>query len=218
MDDRLAPIAADNLDRLHAYAATSVFWEMEPALHRTIDCSDAKLEKEAWLLNRLIDYGQCGFTIVFDDGMRATVIYCSPDDAPGAQLMPTFPVSLDAQLISSLFMDPGLSGRGLESILLDAAIMDLTQRGFAAVEAFGLRTEIAFAETTEEIVDFVAQRDKIGLMGVDQLEGAGFQVVREHPVLPRLRLELPPVHDVLNEQAMDLLLREAEMVSPAQVS
>lgn len=215
MENRLAPIAADNLDRLQRHAAASVFWEMEPSTRATLSGADARFEKEAWLISRLSDYGQCGYTVVFDAGLRAAVIYCPPADAPGTQLVPTHPVSQDAQLITSLFIDPGLSGRGLESVLLDSAVMDLTQRGFAAVEAFGLRSDIAFAEAGDGVLEIVAKREEIGLISVGQLESAGFQVVRDHPVLPRLRLELPPAHSLLSEQATDELLREVEHTAPA---
>lgn len=219
MDARLSPIAADNLDRLQRDAARSVFWEMEPSIRANVTGADAKFEKEAWIVSRLTDYGQCGYSIVFEGNRKASILYCRADDAPGAQTMPTFPVSLDAQLITSLFIDPGISGLGLESILLDSAVMDLTQRGYAAVEAFGLRDNIDLAEVAQETIDIVALRDEIGLLRCEQLEGAGFRVVREHPVIPRLRLELPPVHDLLSEQAMDMLLRSAEAeIAPVKVA
>ena len=49
----------------------------------------------------------------------------------------------------------------------------------------------------------------MGLMAYDTLRSAGFEVAADHPVLPRLRLELPPEHDVLTAAAVEDLLARA---------
>ena len=46
----------------------------------------------------------------------------------------------------------------------------------------------------------------IGLMSYETLRSAGFEVAADHPVLPRLRLELPPEHDMLSAAAAEDLL------------
>lgn len=221
MVSRLSPIIAENVEFLHPRAARSVFWEVEPQARAQIEAQGTEaFEKQAWLVTRLIDYGSCGFTLSFEETehfrspARATLLFCSPADAPGVVALPTAPVSADAQLITSLFIDPRLTGMGLESVLLDGAVMELTERGYAAIEAFGLRSDIEFAETTEEVIEVVDKRDKIGLIDVEQLEGAGFMTVQDHPVLPRLRLELPPAHSLLSAADIELLLREAELLAP----
>ena len=223
MVSRLSPITAETVGLIHPRAARCLFWEVEPETRLRIEAHGSEteaFEKKAWLLTRLIDYGSCGFTLSFEETdnfrrpARATLLFCSPDDAPGVAPLPTAPVSTDAQLITSLFIDPRLTGMGLESVLLDAAVMDLTERGYAAIEAFGLRSEVEFAETTDEVIDVVVKREKIGLIDVEQLEGAGFKTVRDHPVLPRLRLELPPAHSLLSAADIELLLREAELLAP----
>lgn len=217
MDSRLHPLTQDTLAALHPGAATGLFWEMEPGPRARVEqAGEQRFEKEAWLATQLTDYGTCGFILDFPEGAPATILYCSPAAAPGALSLPTAPVSDDAQLITSLFIDPRHSGRGMESILIDSAVMDLTSRGFAAVEAFGLRGDVEYFAADEEIDDViavVAQREEIGLLGVDQLEGAGFRVQREHPVLPRMRLELPPEHGLLSAADVELLLREMSVVS-----
>lgn len=219
MDPRLRPLAQDNLDTIHPGAATSLFWEMEPAARARVEkAGEQRFEKEALLAGRLTEYGTCGFTLSFEDA-AATVLYCSPGEAPGARALPSAPVREDAQLITSLFIDPRLLGRGLESVLLDSAIMDLTGRGFSAVEAFGLRGDVEYFAVDEEIDDVlsvVAQREEIGLLGLDHLEGAGFRVERDHPVLPRMRLELPPARDLLSAADIEMLLREAALVAPGR--
>lgn len=212
MQQRLFPLGTQNLDQLQVDAAESVFWEMEPSIRERLDRTSSRFEKEAWLIARLTDYGRCGFLVRFPAGQRASIIYCAPADAPGTQVVPTAPVSLDAQLISSLFIDEALTGGGIESILLDAAVMDLSQREYPAVEAFGLRSDVEPAEASEAVLDIVARRREIGLIDAHQLEGAGFQVVRDHPVLPRMRLELPSITPVLTAQGRETRLREAEVL------
>lgn len=200
------------------------------------EVEDPGFEKEAWLSSTLLSFGPCGFSIGYD----ATIIYCAADDAPGITKMPTGPVSSDAAIITSLFVTSQRAGRGLESVLLDTAIMDLVERDFEAVEAFGYHdvgengddeifydsssTEPSgldelfntgskgfFADVNYEIArHFLGTRpDNIGLIPVSVLEAAGFEVIKDHPVTPRLRLELPPAHDLLSAAAVEDLVAKA---------
>lgn len=118
--------------------------------------------------------------------------------------MPTAPVSEDAAVVTSLFIDSAVAGTGLEAVLMDAAIMDLLQKGVDAVEAFGWRTD------AEEPLPLAEKPQEIGLIDAEVLESAGFEVVRDHPVLPRLRLEMPPAKGLLSAEAVEKLLSGAE--------
>lgn len=210
MDARLAPLTAQTAGRMHFQAARSVFWELDPALARRVaKAGDAPFEKEVWLSSVLLTFGVCGFSIGFPRSevprrARATVLYCPREDAPGAQHMPTAPVSEDAAVVTSLFIDPAVAGTGLEAVLMDAAIMDLLQKGVDAVEAFGWRTD------AEEPLPLAEKPQEIGLIDAEVLESAGFEVVRDHPVLPRLRLEMPPAKGLLSAEAVEKLLSGAE--------
>ena len=83
--------------------------------------------------------------------------------------------------------------------MLDAVIMDLVAAETPAVEVFGIRPDAPVPEDAEEIV---ADTATAGLVAVSTLEAAGFKVVADHPVLPRLRMELPPARELLTEQAL----------------
>lgn len=181
---------------LHPRARASAFWEYAGAV------ADPAFEKEAWLSDVLLSYGECGFTV----GEEATVLFCSRDDAPGASKLPTAPVSEDADIITSLFINSARAGRGLEAVLLDAAIMALTERGVGAVEAFGFYGHPDVSAATQYLGTKPAL---IGLMPFEVLIGAGFEVAADHPVVPRLRLELPPAHDLLSAAAVEDLLAKA---------
>ncbi|APT93554.1 hypothetical protein CPHO_12380 [Corynebacterium phocae] len=177
--------------KVHPLAARSVFWEIKTTV------ADPAFEKEAWVTRALVEFGECGFTI--QDS--ATVYFCSPELAQGAAKLPTAPVAEDAAVITSLFADPGHPG--LEAIVLDAAVMNLVARDFTAVEAFGYRD---FAQARKLLGE---KPPRIGLMPVETLEAAGFRVVRDHPITPRLRMELPPPFELLTVAAMDDLLARA---------
>lgn len=222
MAAQLFPLIQQHLGVVHTRAARSVFWELEPQVAEAV-CRDGDpvFEKEAWLTTTILNYGCCGYSIATrhpDDPtgagrVLATLLYCGRDAAPGARQLPTAPVSEDAELITSLFIEPQHAQDGMPSVLLDAAIMELVRKDASAVEAFGLRED--FIEDPDSpmdpaVRDIVAQSTDIGLLGVEVLESAGFEVVSDHPVLPRLRLELPPASSVLTAEAVEQLLAQAQ--------
>ncbi|MHC2799642.1 hypothetical protein FNY88_06655 [Corynebacterium guaraldiae] len=178
---------------INPLAARSIFWELKTTV------ADPAFEKEAWISATLLRCGECGFTV----GDEATLLFCPPELAPGAAKLPTSPVSEDAVLVTSLFVKPHRAAKGLEAVLLDATIMHLTSREASAVEAFGFRD----ARQAEELLREKPAR--IGLLPVETLESAGFMVVRDHPITPRLRLELPPAFDLLTAAAVEDLLARA---------
>ena len=211
MQASLFPITQENLALLHPQALTSVFWELTP---ESAAKAEPAFEKEAWLSTTLLEHGRCGFNIGYRNGTPAisTLIFSRRDAAPGALTLPTGPVGADAALISSLFIEEVFRGVGMEAVLLDAALMDLMHLRFTAVEAFGLR-EIP-ARSLDDLDPgtrgLISRRRHIGLIDYASLVSAGFEVVAEHPVLPRLRMELPPEHGLLSAQAAQLLLAEVE--------
>lgn len=222
----LVPLTPDS--EMHPQAANSMYWE---CAH---EVDDPRFEKEAWISSTLLSFGPCGFSVRSD----ATVIFCAAADAPGISKMPTGPVGSDAAIITSLFVTSQRAGRGLEAVLLDTAIMDLMERDFEAVEAFGYHdvgengddeiyydssddsgfddlfnsaSKGFFADVNYEIArHFLGTRpDNIGLIPVSVLQAAGFEVIKDHPVTPRLRLELPPAHDLLSAAAVEDLVAKA---------
>jgi len=204
---RVIPLEAATLDRIHRTTARSVFWELDP-LGDAFSGTDSDVDKAAWLLSLAYEQPAVGFSIVDPAttiGAHASLLMCPPSAAPGAVRMPTAPFSADAFCLTSLHIDAAVEGIGWEAVLVDAAVAALTQRSLPAVEAFGLRSDLP-EDLTRMCRQLVANRSTIGLMPVDVLESAGFQIVADHPAIPRLRLELPPVHDLLTEREIADLL------------
>lgn len=204
MDAQLQRLCTEAIPLVHHECSHSVFWELSPQT-RAARALDAAFEKEAWLATGLLE-GVCGgYNLVYQrKGVPpiraiATILYCPPAYAPGAAVMPTAPVSADAQLISSLHIDPVIAATGLEAVMLDAVIMDLVAEEKPAVEVFGIRPAV---EPSPDVADIVAAATSAGLVEVATLEAAGFKIVADHPVLPRLRMELPPARELLSAQAV----------------
>lgn len=207
---RVLPLDAAALDRLHPAARSSVFWELDP-LSESYVSIDSEIDKSTWLLAQAFDHTVVGYSIV--DGSApdsrvdayATVLMCPPSSAPGAVRLPTAPFSADAFCLTSLHIDASTSGLGWEAVLLDAAVVELTQRNMPAVEAFGLKPDhpTELSGICRHIVD---EAYRIGLMTVPVLESAGFRIIADHPVVPRLRLDLPPENELLTEREIAELL------------
>ncbi|NOL62063.1 hypothetical protein HO100_04620 [Corynebacterium ulcerans] len=193
-----------------------MFWELEEsAALRASAAGTPTLEKEAWLAAVLSAYGSCGFNITSIHnaalhGSRAcaTLLYCPAAEAPGCAQLPTAPVTSDAYVLTSLHRDPAVMGSGIETMLLDAAIVHLAGQGIKALEAFAWDESFCddpFNPQPENIQRILASVEDIGLMTVALLESAGFEIIRHHPVLPLLRLQLPPAHSLLTAEAAEPL-------------
>lgn len=216
MDAQLQPLSPESIPLIQHECAKSVFWELSPQAQANKNI-DAAFEKEAWLATGILD-GVCrGFNLNYTNQRTdipplraiATIVACNPAFAPGAVQLPTAPVSDDAWLLTSLHINPVVAGTGLETVLLDAVIMAAVAAEVSAVEAFGYY--IDFVEDPDvplapELCDILSQTQAIGLLAVDMLQSAGFTVVQDHLVLPKLRLELPPARELLTAQAAEELL------------
>ncbi|MEZ2190285.1 hypothetical protein [Corynebacterium sp. CCM 9204] len=178
---------------MHPGARTSVFWELDPETASEVLASGAAaLEKEAWINRILVERGGCGYNIgtVEEPEAIASVLYCAPVDASGVVQLPTGPVSPDAVLLSSLFIDDRFRGLALESVLVTAVIIELTRRGVRAVEAFAVRDRAPDSAEDDPSREIAEHASEIGLLSFDILSAAGFEVVADHDLLPRLRLSL----------------------------
>ena len=223
---QLVPVHAGTLARIHRRAADTVFWELDPPnpSSRRADTEFAvqrsELDKEAWLIARCYEQYPIGHSIAevsADEGALATILFCPPEFAPGASRFPTAPISQDAWVITSLHIDARAQRRGYESVLLDATIAAATSAGAQALEVFGLHEPSARDSTLDDATaqahsPIARHAAAIGLTEVPILESAGFRIVDDHPLLPRLRLSLPPVFDLMADQEIADLLAEVPAV------
>ncbi|MFF8997986.1 GNAT family N-acetyltransferase [Streptomyces achromogenes] len=193
MGRRLVPLTLDNLQDLPHRCRSCVFWELDPVSgEAAVAAGTTALEKEAWISAVLLDWGSCGRVVYVDDVPAGFVLYAPPAYVPRSTAFPTSPVSPDAVQLITGFVMPGYQGQGLGRVLVQTVAKDLLRRGFKAVEAFG--------DSRWE--------QPACLLPADHLLAVGFKTVRQHPVHPRLRLELRSTlswkEDV--EMALDRLL------------
>ncbi len=175
MARRLVSITLDNLEDLPRRCRACVFWELDPvARERAQESGDPALEKEAWISAILLEWGSCG-KIAYVDGVPAGyVLYAPPAYVPRAVAFPTGPVSPDAVLLMTGYVQPEFAGGGLGRMLVQGVVKDLGRRGVKAIEAFG----------------DAAWTQRACVLPADHLLAVGFKTVRPHPRFPRLRLEL----------------------------
>lgn len=210
---RVEKLSAGTVTTVSSACRSSVFFELDAQVaSRLATRDDRAFEKEAWLNAALLGKVGGGFNIYTDKKQAiATILYCRSELAMGALQLPTSPASPNIPLITSLHIDPALAGVGLEALLIDAVLYELMSMDVKEVEAFGYYAPPEDPERVDDpecraIADDCPHN---GLMSVETLQAAGFTIIQEHAVIPRLHLELPPPHPLLTAQAADDILAKA---------
>lgn len=174
----------DRLGELTAPCRSCLFWELDPVRRSRMPHAEAANAKEAWLSEVLREWGSCGRVAVVDDRAVGVIVYVPAAFAPGAESFPTAPVSADAVLLTTVWVDPAYAGGGLGRMLVQAMAADLIRRGgVRAVEAFG---SVGAAGPVLHSVLHGARCAS----PADFLAHVGFKTHRAHPTAPRLRMEL----------------------------
>ena len=176
MSRRTVRLTLDDLGRLPGPCRDCLFWELDPVRRARVHADERAVEKEAWVSEVLREWGSCGQVVLVDDEPVGYVVYAPTAYVPGAQSFPTAPVSPDALLLTTLYVDPSAAGGGLGRMLVQAMAGDLVQRGgIRAVEAFG---------------DTRGVTGRPCVVPADFLAAVGFKTQRAHPTNPRMRMEL----------------------------
>ncbi|MBB3038099.1 hypothetical protein [Hoyosella altamirensis] len=204
MSTRVAPLTLETLNLLPHHTRRCVFWEMDPgAVIDTQAFCDTELEKEAWLSSVLLNWGSCGQLLYLNQGevahlprVSGCALYAPPSLVPRARLFPTSPVSADAILLTTLYVDGIAEAEGFHEILIRGVLEDLIKRGVRAIEAFG---HIRDAECTSHAYSLVHRKPgdctpETCMISAERLLDAEFKVVAPHHLFPRFRLELDRDH------------------------
>jgi GNAT superfamily N-acetyltransferase len=172
MSRKIVRLTLDHLDALPSPCRSCLFWELDPVRRDRVE--DPCAEKDAWVSEVLREWGSCGRVAIVDDVPVGYLIYAPAAFVPGAAGFPTAPVSADAVLLTTAYVEPEAAGGGLGRMLVQGMARDLIERGgIRAVEAFG---------------------DTRGggrcVVPVDFLGSVGFKTHRAHSTTPRMRMEL----------------------------
>lgn len=170
MSRRLVDVTLENLRQAPPEVLTSVFWELdvdEPAV-------EPEFEKEEWFSDVLLQWGSCGKLALEDDlGAVAFAEYAPPRFFPRLARFRAGRVSADAVYLSYCYVIDRRRGFGLGTHLVRAVARDLADRGIRALEAIGDR---AWTDGWVLPAPF--------------LGASGFEVVRDDPRYPLMRLDL----------------------------
>ena len=176
MSRRLRPLTSAGLGGIDQTCATCVFWESaEPLEVRCGAACDAGLQR-SWFSEVHSEWGECGRVAHEDDEMLGFVKYAPTRYFAQARYLPSGVPDPDAPLIACLHVMRETRRRGLDRLLLQAALRDLHVRGERTVFAYGYVPGGDRFDTPMPDLEFLLHQ--------------GFVVERAHPVYPLLRLDL----------------------------
>jgi len=179
MSRKIVALTLDRLAELTAPCRSCLFWELDPVRRGQVPMSERAAVKEAWLSEVLREWGSCGRVALVDDRPVGFLVYVPARFVPGAEAFPTAPVSSDAVLLTTVWLEPQYAGGGLGRMLVQAMARDLILRGgVKAVEAFG------------DVGPLSGLHGSRCAAPAEFLARVGFKTHRTHPTAPRLRMEL----------------------------
>lgn len=173
---KAVPLNVDALDLLPEPCRRCVFWELGIKA-RPLGSDEAGLQKEAWLSSIVLEWGPAGHVLLVDGEPAGYSLYAPARFLEQASTQAARPVSRDAVLLATLTVVPKFEGQGIGRVLLQTMARDLIKRKVRAIEVFADR--VWTGRNCHVPVQF--------------LEACGFQVVREHPRYPLLRMDLRTV-------------------------
>lgn len=182
MSRKVVRLTVDHLAQLPEPVRTCLFWELDPVRRDRVRPEDAAAEKEAWVSEVLREWGSCGRVVLVDEEIAGYASYAPAAFVPGTASFPTAPVSADAVVLTTVYVDPAHTGGGLGRLLVQAMARDLIRRGgLPAVEAFGhLRGPR----------NGPPRGPGRHTVPAEFLGSVGFKTQRPHPRTPRMRMDL----------------------------
>lgn len=176
MPRRLTGLSTIERLRLPSACSGCVFWESARLLPRECGaaCDDAAALD--WSRRIVNEWGEYGRAAVEDGDVLGFIKYAPPAYVPQIRHMPTGPPEDGAPIITCMHIAPEARRRGLGGLLLREAMRDLAQRGERSAQAYATATS----------GDYTG----VPFMGVEFLLRNGFTVVRPHPEVPLLKVDL----------------------------
>lgn len=174
MGRRLRPMTAADLDLLPDPCGRCAFWETSVAdLVAPAEHPDRAARKAEWAQEVTDRWGYCGVLAVHDDEVLGFLTLAPASLVRRLPALSTTPVGSDVAVLLSAQVSETWRGKGLGRQLVSTAAGLVARRDLRALEAVGTRREGPSC-----------------LVPAGWLESVGFEVVRDHPVTPRLRMDL----------------------------
>jgi len=171
---RLRPMTAADLPLLPEPCARCTFWEASLTdLAAPPEHLDRRSIKTEWAEAVTQHLGYCGVLACQDDMVIGHLSLAPAMYVPRLGAFATTPVSPDAAVIMSAHIVEEHRGRGIGRQLMQSAASLVIRRDIRALEAIGTYTDGPSC-----------------MLPTGWLEAVGFQVIRPHPITPRLRMNL----------------------------
>ncbi len=133
-----------------------------------------------WAQHTVRAWGQCGWRLNGVTGQttdekltRAAILVAPAQYRPTAGPLASAPLSPDAAVLVSMRIVPEFRGASIGRRLIQASAALAVRRGYKGLEVIGTRGPGSCC-----------------LLPMDWLRSVGFQVTRDHPTTPRLRMDL----------------------------
>ncbi len=171
---RIRPMTATDLADLPEPCGRCTFWESSLSDLASYDGQRQRPEvKLEWATAVTDRWGYCGVRAVDNGATVGFLTMAPPVLVPRLAAFATTPVSSDAAVLMSVRVDEDYRGHGIGRQLIQTGAGLLVRRDIRALEAVG-----------------TYRAEPSCMLPVGWLESVGFEVVRDHPVTPRLRMNL----------------------------
>ncbi len=171
---RFRPMIAADLASMPEPCSGCAFWESSiTQISAPADHTDRRVIKSEWAEAVTQRWGYCGVVGCVDDEPIAFLTMAPAMYVPRLGAFASTPVGPDAAVVMSVLVLEEFRGKGFGRQLIQSAAGLVARRDIRALEAIGSH-----------------HRGPSCMLPVGWLEKVGFQIVRPHPITPRLRMDL----------------------------
>jgi ribosomal protein S18 acetylase RimI-like enzyme len=171
---RIRPMTAADLALIPESCARCTFWDTSLAELASsadhVDRESKKAERARAVTNR---WGYCGVLAIQDDELLGFLTLAPAAYVPRVGAFAATPMGPDAAMVTSVYVAPEQRQHGLGRQLVQSAAGLVARRDIRALEALGTYHDGPSC-----------------MISAGWLEAVGFEVIRPHPVTPRMRMNL----------------------------